>query len=339
VPETHRARPRPASLGRVATLSDFLDVTVDEARSQWRSMLGRRPAGRQVTFTPVETLLCLAASYVVQHRRYGSGSATRAPEPVQSLARLFTRPPSSVLAKMANLDGSRSHGAKWDLLVGITLREQPEQLSQVYRTLLASARAEGIGRDRLDDFLGIEQGGDITLLGQEKLPASAVEEVLKTQLERLLSGANDLDEPETMRALLASARVGQHVFARDVLRNCGDHCVFCGMAPREFGGARMLVASHIKPWRDSEPKERLDHRNGLAACPTHDVAFDTGLLAVNGGLRIHLAPQLRRAFPIDPATRSFFDRPPLAEKLILPEGADPPETAYLDWHRERVYAA
>jgi hypothetical protein len=45
VPELHRARPRPASLSRVATLSDFLDVTVGEARTQWRSMLDRRPAG------------------------------------------------------------------------------------------------------------------------------------------------------------------------------------------------------------------------------------------------------------------------------------------------------
>ncbi|WP_407664684.1 HNH endonuclease [Micromonospora tarensis] len=32
----------------------------------------------------------------------------------------------------------------------------------------------------------------------------------------------------------------------------------------------MLVASHIKPWRVSTHAERLDPRNGLAACPTHD---------------------------------------------------------------------
>jgi putative restriction endonuclease len=38
----------------------------------------------------------------------------------------------------------------------------------------------------------------------------------------------------------------------------------------------MLLAGHIKPWRDSTPIERLDPRNGLAACPAHDVAFDTG---------------------------------------------------------------
>jgi len=55
----------------------------------------------------------------------------------------------------------------------------------------------------------------------------------------------------------------------------------------------MLLAGHIKPWKDSTPAERLDLRNALAACPAHDVAFDTGLLTVNGGLRIHLASQSR----------------------------------------------
>ena len=42
---------------------------------------------------------------------YGGSTAHQAPELVPSLARLFSRPPSSVLAKTANLDGSRSHGA------------------------------------------------------------------------------------------------------------------------------------------------------------------------------------------------------------------------------------
>jgi hypothetical protein len=39
----------------------------------------------------------------------------------------------------------------------------------------------------------------------------------------------------------------------------------------------MLVAGHIKPWKDSTSAERMDLRNSLAACPSHDVAFDAGL--------------------------------------------------------------
>lgn len=86
----------------MAELTDYLDVSVDATRAQFLKLLDRStvPAGqRQVSFLPVETLLCLAASFVVNHRRFGSSSAQRAPEPVPSLARLFARPPSSVLAK------------------------------------------------------------------------------------------------------------------------------------------------------------------------------------------------------------------------------------------------
>jgi hypothetical protein len=39
--------------------------------------------------------------------------------------------------------------------------------------------------------------------------------------------------------------------------------VFCGLRPSWFGATRMLLAGHIKPWKDSTPAERLDPRNGL----------------------------------------------------------------------------
>src|ERR1700734_1265726 len=133
-------------------------------------VLGGRPVshGRQVTFLPVETLLCLAASFLVNHRHFGGTTAHQAPEPVPSLARLFSRPPSSVLAKMANLDGSRSHGGRWDVLAGAMLRNDPARFTDVYRVLLHAARAEGIGTDCLPDFLGFENGGAPGLLGQEE---------------------------------------------------------------------------------------------------------------------------------------------------------------------------
>ena len=144
---------------------------------------------------------------------------------------------------------------------------------------------------------------------------------------------------ETERILLAAARVGQHVFAQQVLANCGSRCVFCGLQPAAFGAKRMLLAGHIKPWKDSTSTERLDTRNGLAACPAHDVAFDTGLLAVNGGLRIHVARSLSDATAADPLARQYYGRPPLLETLLLPVGALPPARKYLDWHRQKIFMA
>jgi putative restriction endonuclease len=322
----------------VADLAGYLELTDGQAREQVRALLARRPvaAGRQVTFLPVETLLCLAASFVVNHRHFGGSTAARAPEPVPSLARLFSRPPSSVLAKMANLDGSRSHGGRWDVLAGAILRDDPARFSCTYRLLLSAARAEEIGPGRLPDFLGIEHGGELALLGQEELDISALEAELREQIARRLAASGRTD-PETERILLAAARVGQHVFAQQVLANCGSRCVFCGLSPAAFGARRMLLAGHIKPWKDSSPGERLDPRNGLAACPAHDVAFDTGLLSVNGGLRIHVARSLADAVQNDPLARQYYGHPPLGEVLLLPPGAQVPARKYLDWHRQKIF--
>jgi len=99
----------------------------------------------------------------------------------------------------------------------------------------------------------------------------------------------------------------------------------------------MLVASHIKPWRISTASERLDAENGLSACPTHDVAFDTGLLTVNGGLRIHVKSTLALRVATDPAMKAAFGRPPLADRLLLPPAARAPKQRYLAWHQENVF--
>jgi putative restriction endonuclease len=173
----------------VADLADYLDLTVSQARQQFRELKLRNPvsSGRQAVFLPVETLLCLAVSFLVNHRRFGGSTAHLAPEPIPSLARLFSRPPSSILAKMANLDGSRSHGGKWDILAGAVLRDEPAHFTHIYRTLLTAARAQGIGAGRLPDFLGLEHDGEFDLLGQDELGPSALENAFKDQIAKAAS--------------------------------------------------------------------------------------------------------------------------------------------------------
>lgn len=41
----------------------------------------------------------------------------------------------------------------------------------------------------------------------------------------------------------------------------------------------MLRASHIKPWSDSEPAEKLNPDNGFLLCLNHDGLFDAGLIS------------------------------------------------------------
>ncbi|MGK5738125.1 HNH endonuclease [Micromonospora sp. URMC 103] len=323
-------------------MKDYVEIGAASAREQWCSIRIRTPvtAGRQVAFLPVETLACLAASLLVDHRKYGGATAHKAEEPVPALARLFQRPNSSILAKMANLDGSRRNGAKHEIEVAGHLLAVPGRLGAVYRVILAAARDVGIGPERLPDFLGLADGdSELLLLGQDELVRTEIEVAVQAISADWLESRADLDDRTTERLLVAAVRVGQHRFAHQVLRNHGHRCVFCGLSISFNGSsaARMLVASHIKAWRASTYSERLDARNGLTACPTHDVAFDTGLITANGGLRIHLKPSLIAAADVDPAARAAFGRPPLADRLLLPAGALPPRAKYLTWHHQHVY--
>ena len=326
------------------TESDYLDLTLDGARRQWESVRQRRPVpagSRQVRFEPVETLLCLAGMYLVDHSRFGSSTAHRAPQPVPLLSRLFHRPPSSILAKMANLDGSRSHGAKYDLLAGVTLRADPARLAETYRVIFAAARAAGIGPAELPDFLHLEAGGDLHMLGQEELARSSVEEALEDELRRWSERTGGtLSELDTERLMLAAVRTGQHRFASQVYVNCGDSCVFCGFAlSHESGRPALLRASHIKPWRDSDNRERLDVANGIAACPTHDAGFDAGLITVDADLTVRRSERLQVAMTRNDAVRRAFDDSALRPAIELPEGATRPARPFIDWHHDYVFVA
>ena len=104
----------------VPSPGDYLELTPAQARAQWRSILARSPRPdipgfRQVPFTPVETLLCLAAMAVVDHHHYGGSTNHLSPSPIPELAMLFQRTRASILAKQANLDGSRVNGARHEI--------------------------------------------------------------------------------------------------------------------------------------------------------------------------------------------------------------------------------
>lgn len=329
----------------VAGLADYLDITPGDARAQWRHIIARPPrpstAGfRQVPFAPVETLLSLAGMVLVNHRRYGGSTSHAAPSPVGELAALTRRTPASILAKMANLDGSRPNGARHEVETAATLLADPLHLITVYSVVMNAARAENITTDELPDFLESETTRDLRFLGQEELEGEDVEAAVEARLRVLAGQMGDTPEQVTERLLVATARVGQHRFAAFVLSNFAYRCGFCGLYPgRDLERKGLVVASHIKPWRDSTDRERLEPTNGIAACPTHDRAFDAGILWVNGGYRIHSVEALDRAVRDDSGMAASFGHPPLGDRLLLPAKADPPGPRFLVWHRDHVVAA
>ena len=144
----------------------------------------------------------------------------------------------------------------------------------------------------------------------------------------------------TERALVRMLRVGQSAFASEVLRNYGEACAFCGFALGDGRRPSLLRAGHIKPWRDSDRRERLDVANGIAACPTHDAAFDTGLMTLDTArdhLTVRVSPRLRSAANRNPATARHFTGDGLRERIELTLPVVAPADEYLSWHRERIF--
>lgn len=102
--------------------------------------------------------------------------------------------------------------------------------------------------------------------------------------------ADDLEEivqddaiPSTEKSTFINARVGQGKFRKGLIE------LWQGCAVTGFSDTRFLVASHIRPWKASSHKERLDPYNGLLLLPNLDKVFDLGYISFNesGEILIH----------------------------------------------------
>ena len=333
-------QPTAGYVGGVRTLSDYLDLTVEQARSQWSQIRRREskaPGERQENYTPVEAILCYGLFQIVDDpRRYGSVSIQNAPQIVHELANLFARRATSITHKMMNLEGgARNRGGKFEPEFYSAMRKDPSLFTHLYNIVLSTARDMEISPRLLPDFLSLEGFDYSDLLGQEELDHQELSRVvtnLTAQKRVRLLG----DTAETERSVEQKVRIGQHKFAAEVLSNFSHTCGFSGFSPQSLSGNKLLVASHIKPWAVCDNNERVDMLNGVAACPTHDAAFDSGLITVNGGLRVHRAPKLEASTRADPGVEQYFGQA-LQLRLVIPEQGERPRDTYMAWHREHVF--
>lgn len=319
-------------------LDAYLELSEGAAREQWLQVRERLVLKRQKPFVPVEVVLCYALFFVLNPRAFGGGNIDRLPEAVKRLANTLRRPPGSLTSKMLNLDGSRTNSARWEPALFSRLAQEPDRFARLYLTALRAAREVGLGPEQVPDVLGALEGEGVELLGQEELGSGEMGQVLHEHRQEvaLLEEHFHLGEQRTTRLIEQRVRLGQHRFAQSVLDNYGRRCGFCGFGPKRLRGHRLLVASHIKPWAVSTDRERMDVANGITACPTHDAAFDTGLLTINGGLRIHQAAPLRESLAADAGAELYFGERILGPRLVM-EPRVPPGADYLRFHHEHVF--
>ncbi len=150
---------------------------------------------------------------------------------------------------------------------------------------------------------------------REKYLVEAEKEIIKIDNEIEETGLEGAE-----REQIVKVRVNQSTF-RQQLTNRYEHCCLCGVT-----NTSLLIASHIKPWAESDAKEKLDVNNGLLLCPNHDKLFDNGYITFddNGGIII--------SDDLDKNDQIFMN---VNEKMAIDLYED--SKAYMKYNRENVF--
>ena len=119
---------------------------------------------------------------------------------------------------------------------------------------------------------------------------------------------------------LVKVRLLQNKF-RKSLFDVNNTCAVTG-----FKNSRFLIASHIKPWAQSEELEKIDPYNGLLLTPNFDRLFDKGLISFDSNGKILVSNQLSEL------DFHFFQIP---EKALIEFHLK--HQKYLEFHRDMVF--
>lgn len=91
----------------------------------------------------------------------------------------------------------------------------------------------------------------------------------------------------TERSGLVTSRVGQGAYRKSILHRWSYKCAATG-----FNDTRVLIASHIHPWKDSTDDQRLDVDNGILLSPDFDALFDKHLISFESSGGIVLSSEI-----------------------------------------------
>lgn len=132
---------------------------------------------------------------------------------------------------------------------------------------------------------------------------------------------NSVEIPVTEKLNLTLSRIGQGKFRNELI----DYWSGCSIS--QLDKVNLLVASHIKPWRESNNFERLDVYNGLLLLPNYDKLFDKGYINFDEKGKIRISKYLNQN-----DQKILIINPEL--KLI---NIDNRHKEYLDYHSENCF--
>ena len=152
--------------------------------------------------------------------------------------------------------------------------------------------------------------------------------LLACSIERRFSKQKTEEFPEgKTRNSRVDVRVNQNFFRAAVLSSYHQKCCITGIDIPD-----LLIASHIKPWKDSDPKtERINPCNGLCLNALHDKAFDKGLITVLPDYTIRVSSKLKTN---NEGLEWLLQCD--NSKILLPEKFVP-EKVFLEYHNAVVF--
>lgn len=89
------------------------------------------------------------------------------------------------------------------------------------------------------------------------------------------------------RLAYVKVRINQGRYREKLLQKYNSHCCLCGIS-----NPKLLIASHLKAWADSDVNERVNVNNGLLLCPDHDKLVDKYLISFEDDGRLLISPAL-----------------------------------------------
>ena len=138
-------------------------------------------------------------------------------------------------------------------------------------------------------------------------------------------GKKQIEKPKESKKVLniRNARIGQGKYREDLL----EECPFCPITM--VNDERLLIASHIKPWAQSNDTEKIDPKNGFMFTPLYDKLFDKGFITFSDDKKMIISNWLspKNCERLQLNNNQYFARLPL----------DDARRSYLNYHRNFIF--
>jgi putative restriction endonuclease len=171
------------------------------------------------------------------------------------------------------------------------------------------------------ELLGIIQGIQFSETAETPLPE--LRGIVEWEERECARISEDRQLRDTEKQALIKARRGQGLFRQNVA-----HVErFCRVT--RVDRPEHLVASHIKPWRESDNRERLFEGNGLLLTPTIDHLFDRGFISFENSGELLISPVAHED--------SMKKMGIITNRVVNIGGFAEPQREFLQFHRTNVF--